>query len=199
MVAANPTSETLSIKIALSLLVGFAFMLIVEKFFSGPDHAHGHSHSRTPSVAGSTTLFSAVPEEIDKHVETPAATSNDHEFDVALSELESHEGMALAGQNGHSQGNGVASSRTDSGIVSMHDRRNMHSAASKKKAFPLTLGLVIHSLADGLALGASALPGAGEGGNTQLSIVVFLAIVVHKGMSVNNFIALAGLTISLAY
>lgn len=43
---------------------------------------------------------------------------------------------------------------------------------------PLTLGLVIHSLADGLALGASA---SGEhNSNTSLSLVVFIALIIHK-------------------
>lgn len=51
------------------------------------------------------------------------------------------------------------------------------------KAYPLTLGLVLHSLADGLALGVSFFPGAEEGATSSLSLVVFLAIVIHKGES----------------
>ena len=43
---------------------------------------------------------------------------------------------------------------------------------------PLTLGLIIHSLADGLALGASA---SGENSSdTNLSLVVFIALIIHK-------------------
>lgn len=41
-----------------------------------------------------------------------------------------------------------------------------------------TLGLVIHGLADGIALGASSLSD-----NKQLGLVVFLAVLVHKGES----------------
>lgn len=41
-----------------------------------------------------------------------------------------------------------------------------------------TLGLVIHALADGVALGASSLSGSGG-----LGLVVFLAVIVHKGLS----------------
>ncbi|BEI81870.1 hypothetical protein CcaverHIS002_0210300 [Cutaneotrichosporon cavernicola] len=41
-----------------------------------------------------------------------------------------------------------------------------------------TLGLVIHGLADGIALGASSLSD-----NPQLGLVVFLAVLVHKGPS----------------
>lgn len=39
-----------------------------------------------------------------------------------------------------------------------------------------TLGLVIHGAADGIALGASSLSGKGN-----LGLVVFLAVLVHKG------------------
>lgn len=41
-----------------------------------------------------------------------------------------------------------------------------------------TLGLVIHAMADGVALGASSLSGSGG-----LGLVVFLAVIVHKGES----------------
>jgi zinc transporter 9 len=41
-----------------------------------------------------------------------------------------------------------------------------------------TLGLVIHAMADGIALGASSLSSSGG-----LGFVVFLAVIVHKGES----------------
>ena len=49
-----------------------------------------------------------------------------------------------------------------------------------KGAFPLTFGLVIHGLADGLALGVSSLPTSPVGAS-KLSFIVFLALLVHKG------------------
>jgi zinc transporter ZupT len=73
-----------------------------------------------------------------------------------------------------------------------------NSAPPEKISNPnmMTFGLVIHSLADGLALGASFLPGTGIGldvgisaresglgeslGTSGLSLVVFLAIIIHK-------------------
>lgn len=51
----------------------------------------------------------------------------------------------------------------------------------KRKAYPLTLGLVVHGLADGLALGVSALSTSHLGALSDLSLVVFLALIVHKG------------------
>lgn len=39
-----------------------------------------------------------------------------------------------------------------------------------------TLGLVIHAMADGIALGASSLTS-----NSSIGVIVFLAVIVHKG------------------
>ncbi|XP_065919269.1 zinc transporter ZIP9-like [Dysidea avara] len=44
-----------------------------------------------------------------------------------------------------------------------------------KKSFTATVGLVIHSAADGIALGAAA-----SAENTELEIVIFVAIMLHK-------------------
>lgn len=45
------------------------------------------------------------------------------------------------------------------------------------RAFALTLGLVIHGLTDGLALGVASV----GGGASKLSMIVFLALIIHKG------------------
>jgi len=50
------------------------------------------------------------------------------------------------------------------------------SAGSLVHGLNATLGLVIHGAADGIALGASSLSG-----NGSLGLVVFLAVLVHKG------------------
>jgi len=51
------------------------------------------------------------------------------------------------------------------------------SNAEGKKALPLTLGLIMHGLADGLALGVSALD---TDSHSDLSVIVFLALLIHK-------------------
>ena len=50
------------------------------------------------------------------------------------------------------------------------------------RANPITLGLVIHSLADGLALGASSGSSSGGGGirDNPLLLIVFFALLIHK-------------------
>ncbi|KZO96922.1 Zinc/iron permease [Calocera viscosa TUFC12733] len=50
-----------------------------------------------------------------------------------------------------------------------------HAAEAHSKAFSATLALVIHSFADGIALGSSSISD-----NSGLELVVFLAIMVHK-------------------
>ena len=86
----------------------------------------------------------------------------DVHFDVDLGELERQEGM------GH---DAVPDPSSHDAVVETQIRR-------PRRAYPLTLGLVMHGLADGLALGVSALSNT----ETDLSLVVFLALIIHKGM-----------------
>lgn len=56
--------------------------------------------------------------------------------------------------------------------------RNDHNHAMNSMAgLNATLGLVIHGAADGIALGASSRSGSGK-----LGLIVFIAVLVHKGM-----------------
>ena len=133
-------------------------MMLVEQFMSSGDHSHHHHHPHNNGVQqGSVRNSEEAPKPIAEDLE-------DDELGVQLDELDGgiwHEGNSEA-----------------------------RKAEAQKKAFPLTLGLVIHSLADGLALGASALP-LGEGAEASsagggLSIVVFLALIIHKGVFYSN-------------
>ena len=54
-------------------------------------------------------------------------------------------------------------------------------ASSFAHGLNATLGLVIHGAADGIALGASSLSG-----NGSLGLVVFLAVLVHKGKLITS-------------
>lgn len=122
-------------QVALGLMFGFLFMLVVEQFSSHP--AEKHSGPPKPQ-----TIFQLTPGEEE-------AMEYDLD-DMGISE----------------------SSREDSS-------RNTSQGSGYKSVFtnPLTVGLIIHSLADGLALGASSIKG-NEG--TNLSIVVFMALIIHK-------------------
>jgi len=76
---------------------------------------------------------------------------------------------------------------------------NMHgpaaaqvTAPTKKKAIPFTIGLIIHGIADGCALGVSALEEASSQNSDGLSLIVFLALLLHKGeaLSLNSHLKL---------
>lgn len=98
--------------------------------------------------------------------DVPTIPLHDHvpsvEFDAELGELERQEGIS---RPGYVQVDG--------------NPRSAAVVGAKTRAYPLTFGLVIHSLADGLALGVSLFP-SNEDGSSRLSLIVFLAIMVHK-------------------
>ena len=143
-------------------------MLFVEQIVSGHEHPHDHDHVALP-LDHTNVHTDALTE--NGGARSPRTSMDSLDREVA--ELEG--GLPLN------------SSRVlGSGIIDGIDAGTSAARAARAKAYPLTLGLVFHSLADGLALGASALPRpSGEGKQaeaaTQLSIVVFMALIVHKG------------------
>ncbi|KIK69698.1 hypothetical protein GYMLUDRAFT_34101 [Collybiopsis luxurians FD-317 M1] len=135
---AYPASEISGSQIAVSLLCGFTFMLLIERLLTP------HSHSTT-SIPLSNVVKPSRLSEV--------------EFDAGL-----------AGEQEGYPGNrsNVKTSPTES------------STNGEMGAIPLTLGLVIHSLADGFALGVSFFSASTESEDTSLSVIVFLAIIIHK-------------------
>ena len=78
----------------------------------------------------------------------------------------------------------------DIGLENSADRRHdpplapntLETSVDRKRAFVLLLGLAIHGIADGLALGVAHVAGSSTGNtNNALSLVVFFALVLHKG------------------
>jgi len=148
----RPSTNTLDgSSIAIPLLFGFTFMLIVEQLSSFHAH-HQHHHARRPSQHA---IGLASPDSI---------------FDVELAGLDDGtDGVPLPAP---------------------HERRAATSSVSATKtnvesdspsAYPITLGLVLHGLADGLALGMSVLSNDESSSHPYaLSLVVFMALAVHK-------------------
>jgi zinc transporter 9 len=56
------------------------------------------------------------------------------------------------------------------------EREDCAKSSDNIRGLNATLGLVIHGAADGIALGASSLSGKGK-----LGLIVFIAVLVHKG------------------
>ena len=59
----------------------------------------------------------------------------------------------------------------------------LEASADGERAFALLLGLVIHGIADGFALGIAHVTGSSSGSANALSLVVFFALILHKGKS----------------
>ncbi|KAI0087058.1 Zinc/iron permease [Irpex rosettiformis] len=138
--------------VALSLITGFTFMLLVEPVIhrvSG--HIHQTSH-QAPVISSASA-----------NTDGPSPSRN-VVFDVELGELEQAEGITT----------------TTSPTRSINRDITQTVAQAPATAYPLTLGLAVHALADGFALGSSAFAPA----DTSLSLVVFLALIVHKAPAV---------------
>jgi len=63
---------------------------------------------------------------------------------------------------------------------SVPNSNTLEASADRERAFALLLGLVIHGIADGLALGIAHVAGSSSGGANALSLVVFFALILHK-------------------
>jgi len=164
LIEETKSTELPANRIALSLLCGFAFMLLVEQSVHG--HGHGDGTASAPiALSENGNAENGVQKDGDAR-----RRDSDEAFDMALREIEGN----------------LNESVTE---PLMAKREPEKEGSSRARAFPLTLGLVVHSLADGLALGASALPtstqaveagSTASSASTPLSFVVFLALIIHK-------------------
>jgi len=152
------------------LLLGTALGVIIPEGIEALADAHPASEIPFSHVALALlcgfTLMLVIEQMFSPHSppssSTPVPLSNfepsapsELGFDAELGELEREQGMPRA------------------------SRESTHAQPSTEiQALPLTLGLVIHSLADGFALGVSLFSTSNQ--SESLSAIVFLAIVLHK-------------------
>jgi len=141
--------------IALALIGGFSFMLLVEPVIHSVSAHGGPAPQHAPLPTSDPTPSS------NNH---PSADLGTVEFDVELGELEQVEGIAADVLNHTAPMRHKDITLEESAVV----------------AYPLTLGLMVHALADGFALGSSAVAPVDK----SLSLVVFLALLVHKAPTV---------------
>jgi zinc transporter 9 len=128
-------------------------MLVIEQLVS--PHSHSYSpYPSTPSHNSDVQLHSV------KNGSQPEQF--DVEFDASLEDPE----------QGNNPRYPEASSSTYTPEIA---------GPTSSRAFPLTLGLFIHGIADGLALGASALAPDDPHASSHLSLIVFIALIIHKG------------------
>ena len=130
----------MSSRISLSLLVGFAFMLILEQYLT--PHATSTTPSRLQPVFEMPTI-ATDPLDVDDELDISANIDD------------------------------ILPTTRDVSVRPISAGFPVQVVAN-----PLTLGLIIHSLADGLALGASA--SGDHGSDKSVSTVVFIALIIHK-------------------
>ncbi|CAE6351123.1 unnamed protein product [Rhizoctonia solani] len=144
--------------IALCLLSGFTLMLAIEQLIA--PSGHHYQHAPAPSV----TVFD---EDDIEQLELGPAPSDQYPDPLTdtTGRRRSVDSVSL-----NARTNADGSKRHRNGL-------NGDVFGTSKDGNPnaITLGLVIHSVADGLALGASA-----RSGRNALEVIVFLAIIVHK-------------------
>lgn len=127
-------------------------MLVTEQLLPG---AHSHSAPSTSDLGSLSPKTFTI------------------EFDMELGELEEDSGRSprpTTSRSASTSAQRPATSRTAAGNVS--------TVSTSAKGFALTLGLVLHALSDGLALGSSIVS---DPDSQELSLVIFAALAIHKG------------------
>ena len=143
-------------------------MLIVEQLGSSHAHHNQHHHARRPSQHA---LSLASPDSI---------------FDVELAGVDDGADGVPATHARRASAGSVSATKTNS-------------ESDSPSAYPITIGLVLHGLADGLALGMSVLSNDESSSHPYaLSMVVFMALAVHKGAYTPSSGARAFTDLSLA-
>jgi len=156
----------ISSSIALPLLLGFSLMLLLDQLVCSHVHA---KHTPLEIKSGGLPLPGTMPGSVQ---------SDGVDFDAELTELERQEGVDIGGEGENTVTTGVVG-----GTVNGNHRHTpgigigSDMVSARKMAMSRTLGLVLHALADGFALGVSSLT---DTVSRSLSMVVFLALAVHK-------------------
>ena len=134
-------------------------MLVTEQLLPG---AHSHSGSYIPPSGPIS----------------PKASTVEFDADVELGELEGDSVRSprpATPRSASTSAQRPATPRTVTG--------DAFKIPTSGKGFTLTLGLVLHALSDGLALGSSIVSGEKS---QELSLVIFAALIIHKGMSTTS-------------
>lgn len=168
--------------IGIALLSGFALMMMVESFTPHPpSDEHEQEHAEASAENGHYHSPSRSPVSIDglppSDTRLPLRAQNSHISDLATDSRLSAERMnsstSLFPKTRPSYDTRRSRRESKISLAGDDDDEEEQGGLAGLNA---TLGLVIHAMADGIALGASSL--SEKGG---LGFVVFLAVIVHKG------------------
>lgn len=183
------------------LLVGSALAVIIPEGIGTIHEAtnqqrslqpHSHLNAHSHAVSGGKSAAALDTEKLK--AEVGGIVDHKHHSHTAGEEKPEHEDHAghqvvglvlvvgfafmllidqLGGPGGHSHGGSAgASTGPLSGSASTSQ---LSTAFRRSRSFTATLGLILHALADGIALGAAACTG-----QSHIQAVVFIAIMLHK-------------------
>lgn len=144
------------------LLVGTALAVIIPEginaMYTSGDHDHSHHHE---SHSKETEKHTATGQE---HHEHHHSTTDVHSL-IGVTLVSGFIFMLIVDQIGGAHAHAHAPADTEAGQT-LQQNRNRITA---------TLGLVVHAAADGIALGAATVLA-----HTHLTMIVFIAIMLHK-------------------
>lgn len=144
------------------LLVGTALAVIIPEginaMYTSGDHDHSHHHE---SHSKETDKHTATGQE---HHEHHHSTTDVHSL-IGVTLVSGFIFMLIVDQIGGAHAHAHAPADTEAGQT-LQQNRNRITA---------TLGLVVHAAADGIALGAATVLA-----HTHLTMIVFIAIMLHK-------------------
>ena len=147
-------------------------MLVTEQLLPG---AHSHSGSFIP---GSGLL-------------SPKASTIEFDADVELGEPEED-----SGRSPHATTQRSASTSAQRPTTPRTTTVDGFKIPTSGKGLTLVLGLVLHALSDGLALGSSIVS---DTGSQELSLVIFAALIIHKGMTAIRFCHMIDISNGMAH
>ncbi|KAJ2916142.1 hypothetical protein MD484_g4275, partial [Candolleomyces efflorescens] len=180
------------------LLLGAGLGVIIPEYASGLRHLNERKLTSCPTCRGIENLIEANPSEEVPTSKIALSLLVGFTLMLALEQLaipnshhiESHHGLSAPFS-------GTPSSQVefDAELDDLERTSSIGNALNtpttleiggsastgRQKASALTVGLVIHSLADGLALGVSSLAKTAPGAANNVTLVVFLALLLHKG------------------
>lgn len=164
--------------VGLALASGFVFMMLVDRVGGGHGHSHGHSHGHGPGAPAYAPLrVNALDAAADGDVEMETPRSAVEAASDTSSGAPTRRKLGGSRDSGAAGPDGSATpaftSQVSSSAAAAAPPAHGHHAVTSSTLF----GLLIHSAVDGVALGASVASG---GGASAVSLVVFVAIMLHK-------------------
>ncbi|CAO3653183.1 unnamed protein product [Cunninghamella echinulata] len=170
--------------VGLALIFGYAVMFIIDQYSSL--HLHGNNNTNHNNTKYRTSLSEGTDQdhELD-HMLTPNRDENNNndnlnELDTTTMPSMTSISTPITTTTTNTAGTTIITDDINDDLDSNNNNNRVYrrpsTSINKPHSMTPTIGLIVHAAADGIALGASA-------SHPKLSMVVFFAIMLHKGPS----------------